>query len=114
MDGLVTDQVRAERMASVDQTDDKAPSVKEMANLFRAKGASSTSSTSISAPAPLKIVKAQRKTVAPKFVTPLVGVIVEQNAHVVMEAIIDGKDHFHYACGKQLDLVKPSKAPKTQ
>jgi len=31
---------------------------------------------------------------APKFVTPLVGVMVEPGAHVLMEAIIDGTTQF--------------------
>ena len=82
-------QVRAERVESVEQQDNKAPSVKEIASLFSVKGSSSTSSVDQT-----KMVKTQRKSVAPKFVTPLVGVIVEQNARVMMEAIMDGEDPF--------------------
>jgi hypothetical protein len=82
-------QVRAERVESVEQQDNKAPSVKEIASLFSVKGSSSTSSVDQT-----KMVRTQRKSVAPKFVTPLVGVIVEQNARVMMEAIMDGRDPF--------------------
>lgn len=41
-----------------------------------------------------KVKKVERKAMAPKFVTPLVGVMVEPGAHVLMEAIIDGTTQF--------------------
>jgi pseudouridine-5'-phosphate glycosidase len=44
-----------------------------------------TSSTPVSSPKPI------RKSIAPRFVSPLNGKIVDQGADVILDAIIDGK-----------------------
>lgn len=55
-----------------------------------------TSSTPVSSPKPT------RKSVAPRFVSPLNGKIVDQGADVILDAIVDGK------CKHQLSEVNNS------
>ena len=71
------------REDDVVETEEKSPSVKRIASMF------SVSKTDNSEPA-IKMQKSTRKFIAPRFITPLVGVIVEQNARVILEAIMDG------------------------
>ena len=85
-------------MDESDPVEEKKLSVKERINLLTATIASSESiaaaasaASAASAGAVAKLKKVERKSMAPKFVTPLVGVMVEPGAPVLMEAIIDGK-----------------------
>jgi hypothetical protein len=50
---------------------------------------STTSSTPTSSPKPT------RKSIAPRFVSPLNGKIVDQGADVILDAIVDGKCKHH-------------------
>lgn len=41
---------------------------------------------------PMKIIKPLRKSMPPRFMTPLTGCIVDQGADVTLEAIVDGNN----------------------
>lgn len=83
--GQAVQAVTTERVEHVEKEDDQVPilSVKQRANLFCAAD-----------PAPSKVAqplkKSQRKDIAPKFVTPLTGVMVEPGANIQLEGILDG------------------------
>ena len=80
------------------EPEEKRMSVKERISLFASQSvvepAEGTEATADSVP---KIKKVQRKQIAPKFVTPLVGVMVEPDSLVEMKGIIDGQPFF-YSC----------------
>lgn len=72
--------------------EEKKLSVKERIHLLTATIASESAAPAAipAAAAAVKPKKVERKSTAPKFVTPLVGVMVEPGAPVLMEAVIDG------------------------
>lgn len=41
-----------------------------------------------------KVQKPTRKTTAPRFVSPITGMIVDQDSDVVLEGVIDGEQLF--------------------
>lgn len=80
-------QVRSEKVEKVEKEGEEeevaAMSVKQRASLF----ASSQEPTS---PTRIQPKKIQRKNVAPRFVTPLTGAMVEPGASITLEAVLDG------------------------
>lgn len=80
--GQSVQQVTTETTERVEGNDEPVLSVKQRASLFAG-----------SDPAPKVVIqpkKTQRKNVAPKFVTPLTGVMVEPGANIQLEGILDG------------------------
>ena len=74
---------------AAEETEQRNLSVKERVSLF----------AGCAPPTPcdqVKVVKNQRKPIGPKFVTPLVGVMIEPNSLVEMEAIIDGNSRLQF------------------
>ncbi|XP_046401656.1 titin isoform X2 [Ischnura elegans] len=91
-------QVEAKKFAVIQQVNDNQPVVKQQASLIISEGDkkkiheesySSGDPSSVIAPLPSP-PKPQRKSVAPRFISPLMGRIVDQGADLCLEAIIDG------------------------
>jgi hypothetical protein len=53
-------------------------------------GGPTTSTTTEQTIKPIKVTQQQRKQVAPRFISPLTGAMVEQGVDIQLEAILDG------------------------
>lgn len=42
----------------------------------------------------MQVQKPSRKSTAPRFVSPLTGMIVDQGADIILEGIVDGENTF--------------------
>ncbi|XP_063235498.1 titin isoform X2 [Bacillus rossius redtenbacheri] len=80
-------EIRSQKVEESHQVDQHKPVEHKHSSLSMTSGreeASDSSSTPVSSPRPA------RKSVAPRFVSPLMGKIVDQGADVVLTAIVDG------------------------
>nr|CAD7442105.1 unnamed protein product [Timema bartmani] len=92
-------QVRNEKSEEFHQVNRDKPSVHTHQSLLITNGQredsmTSGSSTPVSSPRPI------RKSIPPRFVTPLVGRIVDQGADVTLIGIIDGDKSSYLVCSK--------------
>ncbi|KAG8223452.1 hypothetical protein J437_LFUL001944, partial [Ladona fulva] len=118
-------QVEAKKVEVVQQVNGRTPVVKQQASLIISKGDDKkiheeSFSSGPTEPSVIPISsppKPQRKTIAPRFISPLMGCIVDQGADVALEAIIDGYPEptvtWHKNGVEEIDSSKPNSTVST-
>ncbi|XP_066996542.2 titin isoform X1 [Anabrus simplex] len=84
-------EVQSQKIQEIHQTNDDKPEIRQQSFLKISNGGEDTQESSASSySTPISSPKPLRRSLPPRFVTPLNGKIVDQGVDVVLEGIIDG------------------------